>query len=62
LPSAEGKEDQKQDKETAQGEKQAGTTDFFKIETDTKTLDRPIGQSQFDYLRRISEQFIFLSC
>ena len=55
LPSAEGKEDQKQDKATAQGEKQAGTTDFFKIETDTKSLDRPIGQSQFDYLRRISE-------
>jgi hypothetical protein len=30
--------------------------DYFKLETDNKTLERPIGQGQFDYLRRISEQ------
>jgi hypothetical protein len=55
LPPAEEKEDQKQDKATTEGEKQAGTEGFFKTVADTKTLDRPIGQGQFDYLRRISE-------
>jgi hypothetical protein len=50
-----GKDDTKQDKQTTSGEKQASASDFFKIETDTHTLERPIGQSQFDYLRRISE-------
>jgi hypothetical protein len=54
LPSVERTEDRKQDKATTQGEKQAGAPDFFKVETDTKTLERPIGQGQFDYLRRIS--------
>jgi hypothetical protein len=56
LPSAEGKEETKEDKTTTSGEKQGNTTDFFKIETDTQSLERPIGQSQYDYLRRISEQ------
>ena len=52
---AEGKED-KQDKATTSGEKQGSTTDFFKVEKDTQSsLERPIGQSRFDYLRRISE-------
>ncbi|MGB6175809.1 MAG: hypothetical protein WBF43_05610, partial [Methylocella sp.] len=55
LPLAEGTEDRKRDKATTQGEKQTSAPDFFKIETDTKTLERPIGQGQFDYLRRISE-------
>ena len=50
LPAAESKEGQK-DKGTAQGDKQ----DFFKIETDAENLECPIGESQFDYLRRISE-------
>ena len=50
MPAAENKEGQK-DKGTAQGDKQ----DFFKIETDAESLERPIGESQFDYLRRISE-------
>jgi hypothetical protein len=35
-------------------QKQAGASDFFKIEKDTQTLERPIGESQYDYLRRIS--------
>ena len=55
LPSAEGKDETKEDKTTATGEKPGNTTDFFKIETDTQSLERPIGKSQFDYLRRISE-------
>jgi hypothetical protein len=55
LPLAEGTEDRKQDNATTQGDKQTSAADFFKIETDTKTLERPIGQGQFDYLRRISE-------
>jgi hypothetical protein len=55
LPSAERKEARKEDKATTQGEKQAGATDFFKLETDSKSLERPLGQSQFDYLRRMSK-------
>jgi hypothetical protein len=55
LPSAGGRENRQQDKATTQGEKQAGATDFFKLETDSKSLERPLGQGQFDYLRRISE-------
>jgi hypothetical protein len=54
LPSA-GKDDTRQDNASDQ-EKQGGTTSVFKVETDTQSLERPIGQSQFDYLRRISEQ------
>jgi hypothetical protein len=53
LPSSAGKEETKQDKPTTPGEKQAGASDFFKIEKDTQT-ERPIGESQYDYLRRIS--------
>jgi hypothetical protein len=57
LPSTKIKDqDQKPDQVTASDEKQAGTTDFFKLENDTATLERPIGQGQFDYLRRISEE------
>lgn len=55
VPSAEGKEQTKADKTNASEEKR-DTRDFFKIETDTQSLERPIGESQFDYLRRISEQ------
>jgi hypothetical protein len=55
LPSAASKDDTQKDKATEQ-EKQVGTTDFFKVEKDTQSLERPIGQSQYDYLRRISEQ------
>jgi hypothetical protein len=55
LLPANGKEDQKQDKATTSEQKQGSTTDFFKVEADTQSLERPIGQSQYDYLRRISE-------
>ncbi|HUB65140.1 MAG TPA: hypothetical protein VL996_12000 [Methylocella sp.] len=54
LPSAESKEETKEDKAASSEEKTGSTTDYFKIETDTQSLERPIGQSQFDYLRRIS--------
>ena len=54
LPSSTGKDDTKQDKSAAPEEKQPSAPDFFKIEKDTQTLERPIGESQYDYLRRIS--------
>ncbi len=54
LPAAGGKEEPKQDKSTAGGDKPGGTPDFFKVEKDTPSLERPIGESQYDYLRRIS--------
>jgi hypothetical protein len=54
LPSTVGKEETKQDKSTTAGEKPGGTRDFFKMEKDTQNLERPIGESQYDYLRRIS--------
>jgi hypothetical protein len=50
----EGTEDRKQDKPAPQGEKQAGAAGFFKTPTDPNNLDRPVGQGQFDYLRRMS--------
>lgn len=49
-------QDQNQSQTPTPGEKQAGTQDFFKLENETGTLERPIGQSQFDYLRRMSEE------
>ena len=56
LPSSAGKEDTKQEKSTTAGTKAGGAPDFFKIEIDTQSLERPIGESQYDYLRRISAQ------
>ncbi|WGJ14839.1 hypothetical protein QEV83_00505 [Methylocapsa sp. D3K7] len=56
LPQPEETGKQKQDKSANPAEAPAGAADFFKLETDNKTLERPIGESQFDYLRRISEQ------
>jgi hypothetical protein len=54
-PSSTGKEGTKQDNQTTSGEKQGGAPDFFKTEKDTQSLERPIGESQYDYLRRIGE-------
>lgn len=56
LPSSAGKEDTKQEKSTTTGTKPGGSSDFFKIEGDTQSLERPIGESQYDYLRRTSAQ------
>ena len=55
TPMAGGAEERKQDKPAAQGEKQAGAAGFFKTSTDVDNLDRPVGQGQFDYLRRMSK-------
>jgi hypothetical protein len=56
LPSSAGKDDAKEEKSTTTGTKTGGSSDFFKIENDTQSLERPIGESQYDYLRRISAQ------
>jgi hypothetical protein len=48
-------EDREQDKSTTQGEKQVGVAGFFKTQTDANNLDRPVGQGQFDYMRRMSK-------
>jgi hypothetical protein len=56
VPLAVEPEDRKQDKTTTQAEKKTSAVDFFKTQTDTKDSDRPVGQGQFDYLRRIGER------
>jgi hypothetical protein len=56
LPSTAGKEDTKPEKSTTTGTKPVTSSDFFKIENDTQSLERPIGESQYDYLRRIGAQ------
>jgi hypothetical protein len=58
LPFSAGKENTKQDKSATAGEKQGSSPDFFKIENDTQSLERPIGESQYDYLRRIGAQLL----
>ena len=60
LPSSE-KGDEKQNVSSSQNntsdhDKQAASTDFFKVEQDSESLERPIGQSQYDYLRRIGAE------
>lgn len=56
LPQPEDSQKRKQDKPSNPAENPSAVADYFKLETDNKTLERPIGQGQFDYLRRISEQ------
>ena len=56
LPQPEDTGKRKQDKPENPAENPSAVADYFKLETDNKTLERPIGQGQFDYLRRISEQ------
>jgi hypothetical protein len=56
LPSSAGKEDAKQEKSITTGTKPVTSSDFFKIENDTQSLERPMGESQYDYLRRIGAQ------
>jgi hypothetical protein len=41
--------------ESAQGAKQVGATNIFKIQSDPRIFDRPMAQSQVDYLRRMSD-------
>ncbi|QBR72208.1 hypothetical protein CU048_14050 [Beijerinckiaceae bacterium] len=54
TPMTDGAEDRRQDKSAPQDAKPAGAAGFFKTQTDLKNLDRPVGQGQFDYLRRMS--------
>jgi hypothetical protein len=61
LPSLPGKDVAKQnesstDDKASGHDKQSASTDFFKVEQDTQSLERPIGQSQYDCLRRIGAQ------
>ena len=56
LPTAEDTGNASKTTPANPAENPAAVVDSFKLETDTKTLERPIGQGQFDYLRRISEQ------
>ncbi len=55
LPMTEGAEDRKQDKSATQAGKQPGVANLFQTQPDAKNLDRPVGQGQFDYLRRMSK-------
>jgi hypothetical protein len=55
TPMTGGTDERKHDKPAAQGETQAGAAGFFKTSTDVDNLDRPVGQGQFDYLRRMSK-------
>jgi hypothetical protein len=59
LPFPNQKDSAKQATTTGSKKEQTDTTppsDFFKAEGDTKRLERPLGESQFDYLRRISSR------
>ena len=61
LPPLPGKDVEKQnesstDDKASGHDRQLASTDFFKVEQDTQSLERPIGQSQYDYLRRIGAQ------
>jgi hypothetical protein len=56
LPIDEVTEDDKFSKITHQGDNENNATNFFKTQTDPDKLDRPVGQGQYDYLRRMSEQ------
>lgn len=54
LPPAEGKGEQKAGKATSQANGQADGKEVSKSQTDVKAFDRPYGQAQQDYLRRLA--------
>jgi len=56
LPTVEVSGDQKTVKVAEPAEEQAGVKDANKTQTDAKASDRPFGDGQQDYLRRIAEQ------
>jgi hypothetical protein len=56
LPTPEGTEDQKTGRSSDPAEKQAGAKDANKTQVDSKAFDRPFGEGQQDYLRRIAER------
>lgn len=55
TPMTGGTDEKKPDKPAEQSGKQEGAAAFFKTSTDANTMDRPVGQGQFDYLRRMSK-------
>lgn len=56
LPSNGRKKDESKGDKQGDQEKQGDPAHFFKAVQDAESLERPIGQSQFDYLRRLSDQ------
>ena len=61
LPAREGSDTENAEKTPAppaasQGEKENNAENFFKTQRADDKLDRPVGQGQYDYLRRMNEQ------
>ena len=56
LPVHAAKEDEKQENIAAPGTKQNNAMNFFQSSNEPENLDRPVGQGQFDYLRRMADQ------
>ena len=54
LPGAQGSEDRKAGKGTAEADSKSSPMGFLKTKTDAQESDRPNGQGQFDYLRRLT--------
>jgi hypothetical protein len=55
LPGTQRTEDRIVGKGTGEADKQASVMDFFKAKPDVKDGDRPNGQGQQDYLRRLAD-------
>ena len=55
LPGTQGTDGQKSGKGSGEAGKQTTTLDYFKSEPDAKLADRPNGQGQQDYLRRLAD-------
>ncbi|MGH6835038.1 MAG: hypothetical protein ACREC9_05700 [Methylocella sp.] len=55
LPGTPGTEDRKTGKGTGEADRKASATDFFKTKSDVNGGDRPNGQGQQDYLRRLAD-------
>ena len=54
LPGAQGSEDRKAGQGTGEADSKSSPLGFLKTQTDARELDRPNGQGQFDYLRRLT--------
>jgi hypothetical protein len=55
LPGTQGTDGQKSGKGSGEAGKQTTALDYFKNEPDAKLADRPNGQGQQDYLRRLAD-------
>lgn len=54
LPGVQGSEDRKGGKGTGEADSKSSPAGFLKAQTDAQESDRPNGQGQFDYLRRLT--------